>query len=365
MSSKQRNATPYPRRRRRRVVTAVALVGAACASVGASSARADILPVGGGFTPPLLYSLTGSCGVLCSVSAVPATVGGNTIVQTSYQSLLGVIGSATGGETITSPPFTWSGSTPGQATLTFQRQANLGSLLGSVTPTLTVDLLNTTTGATNQLDAVTIPSNLSSLQTVTAPVDPDLIVPGDQLQLRVLEGFTDPEGVLGLATIGLDNLGLNITAGGGSSGGSGGTGGTGGSGSSGGSGGAGGPGGIGGSGSGGSGTGSTGAGHPTRAKACLVISRSTSPSKQRLVRLSTGDVTPRRPLRIVSAHRPTKNMVIRYRVGASRAKRLRDRAIVVGFPTLRARHHLTVSMAFSRPAHRTRHLRIALRAAGC
>ncbi|HXM87481.1 MAG TPA: hypothetical protein VN889_07580, partial [Solirubrobacteraceae bacterium] len=172
-----------------------------------------VVPAGGDFEQtPLVYSTQATCGLLCKIAVSRQAEGSNHYLHTEYESLLGVIGTDAGTATITSPQFTWTKSTPSAVTFAIERRGSLSDLIGiNSGVTFTVALVDETASTTTSI----VSEELSSSQATFAPLSVSVpvadIADGHTYRLAIGESFRSLLGVVGSASVDVDNAGLAIT----------------------------------------------------------------------------------------------------------------------------------------------------------
>jgi hypothetical protein len=195
----------------------LATIVAATVSLGAPSlagaSSPTVVPAGGSFEQtPLLYTTSDTCGLLCSVSTTRQGESTNHYLHTTYESLLGVIGTSAGTATITSPQFTWSQATPSSLELALDRRSSLGALVGlNDSATFEVVLHNDTTATSTQISSEALSSAETTFQDYETAVTPSALSEGDTYQLAIKERFSALAGVIADATVDIDNVGLTVT----------------------------------------------------------------------------------------------------------------------------------------------------------
>src|ERR1700728_3689607 len=156
----------------------LATVVAATVSLGAPSlagaSSSTVVPAGADFEQaPLLYTPSDTCGLLCSVSTTRQGESTNHYLHTTYESLLGVIGTSAGTATIVSPQFTWSQATPSSLELALDRRSSLGALVGlNSSATFEVVLHNDTTATSTQISSEALSSAETTFQDYETAVTP-------------------------------------------------------------------------------------------------------------------------------------------------------------------------------------------------
>jgi hypothetical protein len=204
---------------RRAVITRIVLAAACTAlsmlAVGSSAslAASTVAPEGGTFEQtPLLYTTSDACGLLCTIATTRQAEGSNHFLHTTYNSLLGVIGTSAGTATITSPEFTWEQPTPSAISLAFSRRSSLGGLVGlNSGADLEATLIDETTSTASTIASEQLVSSEPSFHAYTISVSPSALVDGHSYRLVISEGFNALVGVVTAASIDLDNVGLDVT----------------------------------------------------------------------------------------------------------------------------------------------------------
>ena len=227
MFSPRRHAvTPHPHRPTHRpsprVGSLIAVLASLCLSavLWPAGAGAQTLPAPSGAasgtfeTVPTTWTWSGTAGLLSTISTAQTSSAGNHYLSTTYNAVagLGLLSALSAHETITSPTFSWSQATPQAANFTMDLSDNLGTLVGlNSGVTVSAALVNTTTSTTTALESTSLTQNSSGFTTLAASVSPTLLVNGDSYHLVVTENIAPLLMVVGQATIGLDNVALNVT----------------------------------------------------------------------------------------------------------------------------------------------------------
>lgn len=194
-----------------------AILAALCSIFVAAAPAATAAPIsfpadpgfsGSSWTP------TAACGLLCTVSGLQPTTGGNPggYARAEYATVANVLGLAGGYVDFTSAAFTWTGDSPQSATLHFDRQTSISTLLslnGAVGTT--VGLVDATAGTTTTIKTLTYASNVATWTGMDVTVPPSLLVAGHSYKLAFHTTFNAAVAVLGGAWVGFDNVSLSAT----------------------------------------------------------------------------------------------------------------------------------------------------------
>jgi hypothetical protein len=201
-----------------RVIVASAALATCLATTLAANASATppttTIPAGGNFeATPMLYTTSGNAGALAEVTSSQAEeADGNHYLHTLYKTLLGIVGTNSATETITSPSFEFDQATPSAVSFSFERRSTMSGVLGAnVAVAWSARLVNQSSGTTTTLSSQTITAS-EALHTVSVPVSPTTLIAGDTYHLVITQEFSSLLGLVQSSSVDLDNVGLNVTA---------------------------------------------------------------------------------------------------------------------------------------------------------
>lgn len=160
------------------------------------------------------WTASDTCTLLCSTTSAHVAGDGNPAgsIRTSFATLLGLLGLATGVGTWTSESFTWTGGTPGAVGFQLDRRAQVSGLLGlGGTASYQVSLVNDTAGTSTTLLGATLTGSDASWTTLTASgLVPGDVVSGSTYHLEIRTTFTAAAALLSGHSVSYDNVVLTV-----------------------------------------------------------------------------------------------------------------------------------------------------------
>ncbi|WP_217921050.1 hypothetical protein [Miltoncostaea oceani] len=152
--------------------------------------------------------------VLCSASSAHDAGTGSPAgsIRTTYATLLNLAGLlAACGSTWTSPSFTWSGGTPAAVAFSMDRMVDANGLVGVVTTTWQVVLVDETAPGTKVLVSGSASADTPWGTVTSATVGPSDIVSGHTYHLRIDSSFSSVLSLVGGLGVNYDDVTLDVT----------------------------------------------------------------------------------------------------------------------------------------------------------